>query len=316
MSFGKPQSTKKHRWFFPQYPKSLSRQLRRRLRRISLMPSGVLTIEAAMVLPVFLMAMSAFLWLFDLMLFQLKLQEAMNEAVVRASAYTYAIERVKNGLSDEEELESSGSFEGGLLKAGITAAYLKSSVISSLGETLIRKAHIRGGGMGLTVLQSRFPDEDGAIDLVISYDAAIPFFPGRTGDIFCSQRSRCYAWSGTKRWAKEEREKAEQDEDPIVYITEHGTVYHTNIDCTYLNAVVESVLPKLVEGKRNESGGKYYPCERCGKLRHGLYIYITKYGDRYHTVLSCPSLERNIRQIHLSEAGGRPLCSKCAKEKN
>ena len=295
--------------------RELSRSECRRLRRPSLIPPGVLTVEAAMVLPVFLMAMGAFLSLFDLLLFQLKLQSAMNDAVVRASAYSYAMECLANGFSGEEDLEGTGEFDGGILKTGITAVWLKTAVADGVGQRMIERAHILGGPAGLVVLQSRFPDEKGAIDLVVSYEAKIPFLPGSAGGILCSQRCRCYAWSGTKRWSEEKRQQEEEKEDPIVYVTEHGTVYHTSLNCTYLNASVESVFPSDIQKKRNDSGAIYYACERCGHYKKGLFYYITRYGDRYHTVLNCPSLERNIRQIHLSETGGMPCCSKCAKEK-
>ncbi|MBR3644251.1 MAG: hypothetical protein IKN57_12180, partial [Parasporobacterium sp.] len=223
-----------------------------------------------------------------------------------------AIETITSGEADASELEGGDDLDGELLRAGITAVYLKTAVINRMGDNAFKRVSILGGKAGLTVLQSKFPDEDGAIDFVMTYEARMPFLPGRAGVVICSQRTHCYAWKGTKRWAGSEQ-PAEENDDPVVYVTEHGTVYHTDLNCTYLNRTVESAFLKQIQYMRNDSGGKYTLCERCGKYNVIGPVYYTKYGDRYHTILSCPALERNIRQIRLSEAGGKPLCSKCAK---
>ena len=108
-----------------------------------------------------------------------------------------------------------------------------------------------------------------------------------------------------------------QDER-IVYITETGRVYHLTAECTYLKLSISQIQYSDLQEKRNESGGKYKPCERCGadkEREDNMTVWITSYGDRYHTSLSCSGLKRHIREIPLSETGGRSPCGKCANEK-
>ena len=59
-----------------------------------------------------------------------------------------------------------------------------------------------------------------------------------------------------------------------------------------------------LEDLRNESGGKYYPCELCGKKVSGMGVYITNYGSKYHTSMSCGGLKRKIYAVPISETAG------------
>ncbi|MCQ2507536.1 MAG: pilus assembly protein, partial [Dorea sp.] len=42
-------------------------------------------------------------------------------------------------------------------------------------------------------------------------------------------------------------------------------------------------------------------------------VYVTDYGDRYHSSLSCSGLKRTVYSVPKSEAIGKGACSKCAK---
>ena len=70
------------------------------------------------------------------------------------------------------------------------------------------------------------------------------------------------------------------------------------------------VQGKEISGLRNESGGRYYACEHCGG-KGGGPAYITDYGDRYHSSLSCSGLKRTVYAVPLSEVIGKGACSKC-----
>ena len=107
----------------------------------------------------------------------------------------------------------------------------------------------------------------------------------------------------------------DKTDDIYVYITENGRVYHRNSGCSYLNPSVVSCLVNQVDKKRNSSGGRYKPCERCcgANSNGGDVVYITSYGDRYHTDKGCSGIKRGIRQVKLSDVGSMPPCSKCGK---
>ncbi len=99
----------------------------------------------------------------------------------------------------------------------------------------------------------------------------------------------------------------------LVYVTETGIVYHKDAHCTYLDMSIHTVSKEAVRDLRNQSGGKYYPCEQCGKTENKKTYFITEYGTRYHTSLECKKIKRNIFAVTIDETYGLGGCSKCVK---
>lgn len=102
--------------------------------------------------------------------------------------------------------------------------------------------------------------------------------------------------------------------DEYVYIAENGTVYHMDIGCTYLRLGIQSVESNVVDSLRNQSGGKYKPCESCMGEQFATdysFVYITPYGARYHRTKDCSGLRRTVRRVLRSAVSGLPPCSKC-----
>lgn len=282
-----------------------------RSEETSLTSSGSLTVEAALILPFFLMVLLGFLSLFYIMQFQLQLQAAMDLAVQKAASYYYAVELIQGEEDTADDINGTAGISTDLLKGGITAAYLRAEIMSQLEDEIFDRAHIWGGKAGLTFLQSKFPDESGAIDLVVSYQVEIPFLPGESAWMLMSQRSRRMAWTGSTRWVSSDNK--ENSDDTVVYVTEYGSVYHMDLNCSYLRLNIQSVRPDEVASLRNKSGGKYNLCEKCGNTIAGFYVYITESGDRYHYKLRCPGLTRNIKPVMLSEVREKSACSRCGK---
>lgn len=138
----------------------------------------------------------------------------------------------------------------------------------------------------------------------------LPFIGGKT--VFGRQ---AYARPFIGRHYHEGKTEVEQEQDSV-YVTETGTVYHTERSCTHLKLSIRAVSYNSLEERRNQNGAKYYSCERCGKneeMPEDGMIYITSEGNRYHYNLSCSGLTRRIRSITREEAeseGKRP-CSRC-----
>ena len=116
-----------------------------------------------------------------------------------------------------------------------------------------------------------------------------------------------------KGWCGYESSIPISAEQTIVYVTETGTVYHKDYHCTYLDLSIHMVPVSGLEDLRNESGGKYYPYELCGKKVSGMGVYITNYGSKYHMSMSCGGLKRKIYAVPISETAGKGACSKCGK---
>ena len=105
--------------------------------------------------------------------------------------------------------------------------------------------------------------------------------------------------------------KKREEEDSIVYMTQYGSVYHKDRGCTHLSLSIQSVTIAEVGERVNEAEKHYTSCEYCGDLGFVTVVYITNYGDRYHTTIKCRGLRRYVRSVSLSQVKGIKPCSKC-----
>ena len=184
-----------------------------------------------------------------------------------------------------------------------------------MGREILDRSWIIGGSDGLTVLGSRFPDDDGNLDLTVTYRVRVPFLPGNFGSLLFTQRECQRVWSGNKAPSQDgDKIEDETKEDQIVYITETGSVYHTSLDCSYLKLSVKQIRHNEVVNYRSDDGSKYYACDRCEKGGSGFWVYITSSGNRFHTDPNCAALRRNVKLVKLSEVSDRHCCSRCAKQ--
>ena len=127
------------------------------------------------------------------------------------------------------------------------------------------------------------------------------------------QKSRLYVRCVVKPWTGYDvtSGKKREEEDSVVYITEHGSVYHKNRACTHLALSIKAVAFHSLSEKKNMSGEYYAACEHCGDSGIFTVVFITSHGKKYHTTAKCQGLKRTIRSIPLSQAKGVSPCQKC-----
>lgn len=100
----------------------------------------------------------------------------------------------------------------------------------------------------------------------------------------------------------------DNDKNPIVYVAKTGNVYHTNLSCSH---ICISISGEAVEQLMNHSG--LDACEKCiQKGEKPSKLYITAYGECFHSSLHCSGLKRSVKAIRLSEAGHMRMCTRCA----
>lgn len=112
---------------------------------------------------------------------------------------------------------------------------------------------------------------------------------------------------------------AQSDGTGWVYLTERGSVYHENAMCSYLKPTILSYTRAQAQEQRNRSGEKYYACEGCckgGESPAAGVVYLSPYGNRFHTARDCPKLKRSVRRVRREEVGNLPPCSKCGRERS
>ena len=179
-------------------------------------------------------------------------------------------------------------------------------LVYAVGEERLGRSIVRGGSSGIDCSWSKMSARTGIGKLTAEYQVVIPVPLFGIAPVKCSEKMKIKAWSGY------EREGWMDTGNDTVYVTETGLVYHKDYHCSHLDLSIRMTHLELVEGLRNENGGKYYPCEHCVK-GNGGNIYITNSGDRYHSSLSCSGLKRTIYAIPISEAAGKGACSRCGQ---
>ncbi len=175
---------------------------------------------------------------------------------------------------------------------------------------LMQKAEKTGVIWGMTGAS-----EEQIIDLQNPVVYKTKWFPESRGVVLAACRGRVRAWTGRK---VEDRETTAPSEgDRLVYVTEHGTVYHTSAACSHLNLGIKSTTAEAAANKRNYSGHKYYACEKCMKHAEANgTVYLTEYGEKYHCSPDCSGLTRTVRMVPQAELGNMRECRDCAAHRS
>ena len=105
--------------------------------------------------------------------------------------------------------------------------------------------------------------------------------------------------------------KRENPWETMVYVTEHGSVYHKNRGCHYLVLSIQPIASLEIAAARNQDGECYTACESCKNESFVTLVYITDYGNRYHTTTKCQGLKRTVKTVPLSQVVHWNLCNKC-----
>lgn len=125
---------------------------------------------------------------------------------------------------------------------------------------------------------------------------------------------KVHAWTGAAFSGGELSDETGAQEE-MVYVTETGSVYHKNAECTYLNLTVKQVSGSGVAGMRNQYGEKYHACENCSQNQSPAgVVYVTETGNRYHNLETCSGLKRTVMLVKHSHAGNMSACSRCGQE--
>lgn len=249
-----------------------------------------MTVEAAVVLPVFLLFFLNLASLIEMMRLHNNLQFALWETGNKTTVYTCAAE--------SEETDSL-----------LSVFYIKNQMIVTLGREYLEQSPLMNGMAEIKVVTNSSTSEDDVLDVTVSYRVAP--LSGLIG--FPSFRmSNCYyahLWNGYEI-------PETSEENQIVYVTENGTVYHPDRNCTHLTLSIEKAEAADIETMRNQWGRKYGPCERCARGERPENIFITREGECYHYSAECAGLKRTVYAMPLAEIQGRyQCCSRCGKER-
>lgn len=255
-----------------------------------------LTVEAAMVLPIFIFAICFMMYFTEVVRVQAEIGNELYKQSKNLSVYAYVYDRAEsNGIM------ASGRIEG-LVSGALSNLYVKSQIKQELGDDYLDNNNIESG---ISLILSSYMEEDDVIDILAIYKISIPcnFFHLKKIPVF--QRARIRGWTGY------ENTYNTGESEEMVYITQNGSVYHRDRFCTHIRLSITEVSRSQVKNLRNSGGGKYYECELCGDEPQNATVYITDTGDRYHNSRECSGLRRGVLAVPISQVEGRGPCSRC-----
>lgn len=265
-----------------------------------------LTVEAAVAFPVFFFAVLYLLQMFSILRAEVMIAEAGISSVRETAAYSYVAKRLA---------------EGDMAVADTLLDFFDRKIVRDVAMTSVFYGRCEGdilkqggvaqepGGMWVNTEES----ED-KVRIEIRY-RVIP------GNSLVSKRIKYYTMRLVYRnWTGEGGSGGTPEEETgkkfTVYVTEHGTVYHTERSCSHIKIETTPVDGGRVDKERNSSGERYSACDFCSPERKsGKTVYVTNHGTRYHAVSSCSAIRRDVKECSLEEAKEtyRP-CSRCGQE--
>ena len=260
------------------------------------------TIEAAIIIPLFISLMVFGMFTFRLMQVQSGIQQSLDNASRTMAVSLGNVSNTGESNVDVNPEEEETTVSGELSEAGLLASTIALAGVE-VAKHDVPIEFIDGGAAGINFLESSA--KGNYIDLKVSYRMTFPVGLLGKFSFNVTQRSRNRKWVGY--------DKSENETDgTYVYVTEHGQVYHTNYYCTYLNPSVHRIPKNDVKSMRNKGGAIYYKCERCKNVKANGFLYITDYGTAYHNDVNCTEIKHNIKKVLLEEVKDKMKpCSKC-----
>lgn len=287
---------------------------------------GSLTIEAALIMPVFIFATLAFIYLLQVLILHNNLQDAITGIGLDSAKYGYVYETLSDYIDKSEHNNNDLSKKGedGIIDSSletfiaksIDSVYFKTNLYTRLNPDSLNKSVVQNGFSGIHTYLSSFMDEDDEVDIILNYNIRIPLVFFNVSDFQVVQRVKLKSWNGYRpspRFTTHYGDLEEQDEE-IVFITQTGNVYHVTRNCSHISLSIRNVPYSQVKNLRNNSGGKYSSCNKCwsANATEGL-VYITTSGDRYHGSKNCSGLKRTIIEVPISKVADRNKCKRCGK---
>lgn len=279
---------------------------------------GSVTVETVLVLPIFLWAAAGLLMLGNLLMTEAKIQYALSKTA-DVYAARKAMESFRKDSSDGRKTESGqagGKVAGtgdvsrkvkDMARSMLTTAGLQAIFSSVYEESPVDSSCLSGGRAGIVLSASLSGDEKEMVEINAVYclKIDIPFvgtysFPKKAA---VTQR----IFSGYTE-GKGSGDGSGKEGSGVVYVTEHGSVYHTSLSCSHICLRISGGnVERILKEK------KYHACDKCIDDEEAPpVLYVTRYGDKYHSSLSCSGLKRTVRTIPKEEAEGMKMCSRCA----
>ncbi len=244
---------------------------------------GYATVEACLVVPLFLFFFLAVGGLAMALLAEAHIHQSLAAAADDTALYGYL--KKKTGV---------GNQTGYVVDAGI----LTKQFNTYLGADVNVENAVRNGKKGIII--SIIPDKQNRKIFVARAD----FWVGFQVPLLGKQYIKMRVGVKKKAFVGYDAEENPGGGGTYVYITPNESVYHTSRNCSYLSLQIRQI------GSGQKKG--YRPCSFCGGNKTGNEeVYVAKTGTVYHTRKECSGLKRTVIRILLTEAAGLNPCQRC-----
>ena len=281
-----------------------------------------LTVEAALVLPLFLFAMYLLILPLRMMDTAREMQQ-ICESVCQDTVQLLYLKSLtkKDGPDAGGDEGTDGSGRSGEVRPAdveetVTDLRLEGALTgNAVGMAAAAQARAKvkdGYVVHLLSLRSSILGDGETVRLTLDYDYRLPFSVFGLGSIHQSVTAVRRAWTGrTEGGLMPASGESGTEDSETVYVGKNSTRYHSSPSCHYLSNDLTAVSYESVSGERNSSGSKYHPCSRCAKGVTGGTVYISPSGTSFHTTESCSAITAYGRPVPKSEVAHLGPCSYC-----
>ena len=270
---------------------------------------GSLTLETALVLPIFLSLAVSMISILEMMNLYARAEFALHETAREIALTMYPVKYVQNAGEElfDEELNCEIP-DKSILNPLISETVVRTMFTEKFGFKELNDSMISNSEAGIHFFRSDVVNEKGDIDLIITYKTEPLFNLFGIGSMTFSNRTSMHSWMGYVS-------PDDEDDGEYVYITENASVYHTRRECTHLCLSVNTVQISDLDKYRSSDGSKYRKCSKCfdGETDDDtVFVFITPNGDAFHSSLSCSGLKRSVYKVRRSEVSNLNECERCA----
>lgn len=257
-------------------------------------PSGSMTVESALSLPLFFLAMAVLLCFLDVFRIQVIVTSSLCQSAKELGMYAYGGDKI-------------GAYAPvKMVDTAVSTAFAKRELKKRLNQEHL--SGIKGGAGGITLFSSTVKNNRITLQAQYQYRPALSLLP--LSPIKITSVGYARAWTGYD--GGEDSGYGGSENSVMVYITPNEGVYHVREDCSYLELSIAYLTKSGLASARNQYGEKYHPCEKCvGKGSSARGYYITDKGDRYHSLRTCSGLTRTVVMVKKSQVGHLKACSRC-----
>lgn len=278
-----------------------------RKRHLSTEAKGSLTLEAALVFPLFVFFCAILLIPMQLMDRQRQIQSVVESVGEDISQYAYGVYVMNKGKEKAVDLDRDDgeSEDMSLFFKGAAEAYVRAAVLGRINGKWVRDVSFSGTEVGT----------DEMVRIVMKYRMLLPFSIFRTDSIeaeaVCSRR--LWTGAGGNRGGADGGGTPEEEE--MVYVGRDSTRYHRKRDCHYLYNDLKQVGAGEIEDLRNQDGKRYHPCSSCQAASFKGPFFVMPWGTRYHATGRCSSITAFVQTVPLSQVEHLGACSYCGGRK-